>query len=66
MNERDVIEGARQSSAGAGLDRGVLDDIIGRIVEAAEPERIILFGSAVRGEMSGHSDAALLIVEDWV
>ncbi len=64
MTERDVMEGARQSSAGAGLDRGVLEDIIGRIVEAAEPEKIVLFGSAVRGEMSRHSDVDLLVVKD--
>jgi hypothetical protein len=29
----------------------VLDDIIRRIVEVAQPEKIILFGSAAQGEM---------------
>ena len=32
-------------------DPVVLADIVNRIVEAAEPEKIVLFGSAARGEM---------------
>ena len=47
-----------------GLDRATLDDIIRRVVEIAEPERIILFGSAARGEMNRHSDVDLLIVKE--
>ena len=46
------------------LDRQALDDIIRRIVEVAQPEKIILFGSAARGEMNRHSDVDLLIVRD--
>ena len=42
----------------------VLDEVIERIVEVAQPERIILFGSAARGEMGPHSDVDLLIVKD--
>ena len=40
------------------IDTGdeVLDDILRRIVRVAAPERIILFGSAARGEMGPHSD----------
>ena len=37
------------------------DGIIRRIVRVAEPERINLFGSAVRGEMNRHSDVDLLL-----
>ena len=37
---------------GNALSRETLNDIIRRVVEVAEPERIILFGSAVRGEMN--------------
>ena len=44
------------------LEQAILDDIIGRIVEAAQPERIILFGSAARGEMGPNSDVDLLII----
>ena len=41
-----------------------LDDIIERIVQVAEPEKIILFGSAARGEMDRHSDMDLLVIRD--
>ena len=33
------------------LDQDTLDEIIRRIVAVAQPEKIILFGSAARGEM---------------
>ncbi len=46
------------------LDQPILDDIIQRIVAVAEPEKIILFGSAARGEMNRHSDVDLLIVKE--
>ena len=41
----------------------VLDDIICRIVKVAEPEKIILFGSAVRGTMGPNSDVDLLVIK---
>jgi uncharacterized protein len=40
-----------------------LRKIVGRVVEIAEPERIILFGSAARGEMGPNSDIDLLVVK---
>lgn len=46
------------------VDDDVLDTIIERVVEVAEPERIILFGSAARGDMGPHSDFDLLVVKD--
>ena len=46
------------------LDQQTLDDIIRRIVEVAQPEKIILFGSAARGEMNRHSDVDLLVVKE--
>ena len=46
------------------LDQSTLDDIIRRVVEIAEPERIILFGSAARGVMARNSDVDLLIVKE--
>ena len=49
---------------GRTLSQETLDDIIRRVVEVAEPERIILFGSAARGEMNRHSDVDLLVVKD--
>lgn len=46
------------------LDQATLDDVVGRIVEVAEPERIILFGSAARGDEGHDSDIDLLIIKD--
>lgn len=39
-----------------------LAEIIRRLVDAYEPERIYLFGSAARGEMGPDSDYDLLVV----
>ena len=46
------------------LDPDVLNEIVQRIVDVAKPQRIILFGSAARGEMGPHSDVDLLVVKD--
>ncbi|MDE0183927.1 MAG: nucleotidyltransferase domain-containing protein [Candidatus Poribacteria bacterium] len=46
------------------LDQRTLDEIIRRVVEVAQPERIILFGSAVRSTMTPNSDVDLLIVKE--
>ena len=46
------------------LAQKTLDDIIRRIVEVAQPEKIILFGSAARGDMNRHSDVDLLIIKE--
>ena len=40
----------------------ILNEIIHRIVETARPRKIILFGSAERGEMGPNSDLDLLVV----
>lgn len=45
------------------VEKRILDEIIRRVVSIAQPERIILFGSAARGEMGPHSDIDLLIVK---
>jgi uncharacterized protein len=45
------------------VDQKTLDDIIRRVVEVAHPEKIILFGSAARGEMGPNSDVDLLIIK---
>lgn len=39
-----------------------LDELARRIVEAVHPLRIILFGSAARGEMGSDSDVDVLVV----
>jgi len=44
------------------LDPDLLDEVVTRITKAVRPVRIILFGSAARGEMGRHSDLDLLVV----
>ncbi|MGQ9623719.1 MAG: nucleotidyltransferase domain-containing protein [Candidatus Caldatribacteriaceae bacterium] len=41
----------------------VLAEVVRRIVAVADPERIILFGSAARGEVKPDSDLDLLVVK---
>lgn len=48
------------------LGEEALREIVRRIVEAAQPEKIILFGSAARGEMGPDSDVDLLVVKSGV
>jgi predicted nucleotidyltransferase len=43
-------------------DPAILDELVRRTVEAAHPARIILFGSAARGEMGPNSDLDILVV----
>lgn len=45
------------------VSQEVLEKIIQRIVEVAQPDRIILFGSAARKEMGPHGDVDLLVVK---
>ena len=56
------------SSAGAmgTVDRNILKDIVRRVVEVAAPEKIVLFGSAARGDMGPDSDVDLLVVKGGV
>jgi predicted nucleotidyltransferase len=42
----------------------MLQEIIDRIVDVANPERIILFGSSAREEMNPNSDVDLLVIKD--
>jgi len=41
-----------------------LQEIIHRIVDVAHPEKIIMFGSAARGEMGANSDIDLLVIKN--
>ncbi|MBN2028687.1 nucleotidyltransferase domain-containing protein [bacterium] len=45
------------------MKQKILDEIIRRIVEVAQPEKIILFGSAGIKEMGPNSDLDLLVVK---
>ena len=44
------------------VSQAVLDEIVRPIAEVAKPERIVLFGSAARGEMGPNSDIDLLVI----
>jgi predicted nucleotidyltransferase len=50
----------------AGPDVGILAEIIRRVVNVAHPDRIILFGSAARGDMRPDSDVDLLVIKSGV
>jgi len=50
-------------SAAPATHNAVLDEVVRRVVESVDPERIILFGSAARGESRPESDLDLLIVK---
>lgn len=45
------------------VDAEMLKAIVDRIVAVASPEKIIMFGSAVRGQMGANSDVDLLVVK---
>lgn len=44
------------------LSQDILHEFVQRIVDAVHPRRIILFGSAARGEMGPNSDLDLLVI----
>ena len=46
----------------AKVDRKLLERIVRRIVAVTHPEKIILFGSAARGEMGPDSDLDIMVV----
>jgi predicted nucleotidyltransferase len=48
------------------VDPDKLREIVRRIVEVADPERIVMFGSAARGEMRPDSDVDLLVIKAGV
>jgi len=47
-------------------DETVLAEVVRRLVEAVDPDRILLFGSRARGDSRPDSDLDLLIVKDSV
>jgi predicted nucleotidyltransferase len=44
-------------------DPAVVADIVERIVQAAKPERVVLFGSGARGTMGPNSDLDFLVIK---
>ena len=61
---RPAAAATTEESRDGTLDPRTLDEIVRRVVEVAQPERIVLFGSAARGDMTRHGDVDLLIVKD--
>jgi len=56
--EKDLVVTAADTSSDP-----MIEQIVQAVVEAVAPERIILFGSAARGEIGPDSDVDLLVVE---
>ncbi len=48
---------------GRAISAAVLDEIVRRVVEVAQPEKVVVFGSAARGETGTESDVDLLVVK---
>ena len=46
--------------------QGILREVVRRVVEVAHPEKIILFGSAARGDGGPNSDIDLLVIKSGV
>jgi len=46
------------------MKQDLLADIVSRIVETAQPEKIILFGSRARGDARPGSDFDLLVIKE--
>jgi len=46
-----------------GIDESLVEEIVRRVLAAAAPDKIILFGSAATGGMTRDSDIDLLVVE---
>jgi len=45
------------------IDQKLIEEIIGRILNVTQPERIILFGSAATGKMTRDSDIDLIVLK---
>ncbi len=48
------------------VGQSLVDEIVRRIVEVAQPERIVLFGSAARGHVGPDSDLDLMVIKSGV
>ena len=45
------------------IDEPLIREIVRRVLDVTQPDRIIIFGSAVRGQMTDDSDIDVLILE---
>lgn len=51
------------TAAYSSISEALLKEIVRRVVDTAQPERVILFGSAAHGKMGPNSDVDLLVVK---
>ncbi|MFO7903724.1 MAG: nucleotidyltransferase domain-containing protein [Pirellulaceae bacterium] len=51
-----------EQQAKSRVDAALIDEIVRRVLLVTQPDRIILFGSAVTGEMTRDSDLDFLVV----
>ena len=61
-----TAQNSKAKNSGGTVNESLLREIVRRVVEVAEPDRIILFGSAARGQMGPDSDLDLLVVKAGV
>jgi predicted nucleotidyltransferase len=54
---------SKASTIGRTPNASVLSEVVKRVVRAARPEKIMLFGSAARGDMGPYSDLDLLVIK---
>jgi predicted nucleotidyltransferase len=55
--------GAKRKKQNGKPDPAVLRIIVRQVVQAAKPEKIVLFGSAARGTMGPNSDYDILVIK---
>ena len=46
------------------VNTGIIEDIVRRVVDTAQPEKVILFGSRARGDFRRDSDFDLLVIKE--
>ena len=56
------MESPTRRETDMGIDETLVQEIVRRILSVAQPDRIILFGSAATGAMTRDSDIDLLVV----
>ena len=57
-----MTETSSARASAKAIDESLIEEIVRRILRVSSPDRIIMFGSSVTGEMTRDSDIDLLIV----